>query len=114
MNLLAIEKEVPNVDAEAFEPHLKAEAYKVWELYQAGIIREAYFRQDRSEVVLMLECDDVEEAHEILQSLPLVYEGLIAFDVIPLVPYSGFSRLFYAQQKLVVTGNSKVRVTLFL
>jgi hypothetical protein len=94
MKILAIEKEFPNVDAEAFKPYLKLEASKVWELYQASIIREAYFRQDPSEGVLMLECTDTEEAYEILASLPLVREGLITFDVIPLGPYSGFSRLF--------------------
>lgn len=94
MKILAIEEEIPNVDAEAFKPYVKPEASKVWELYQASIIREAYFCQDRSEAVLMLECTDTEEAHEILASLPLVREGLITFDVIPLKPYSGFSRLF--------------------
>jgi len=114
MKIIAIEKETPNTDSEAFKPHLKHEAFKVWELYQAGIIREAYFRQDRSDAVLVLECVDTEEAHNLLQSLPLVHEGLTSFEVIPLRPYSGLSRLFEAQQKLVVTGNSKVRVTLFL
>jgi hypothetical protein len=113
MKILAIERNSPNICAEAFQPFLKSEASKVWELYQAGLIREVYFRQDRLEAVLILECAGVEEALEILQSLPLVEDGLIAFDVIPLVPYSGFSRLFDAPQKLVVTGNSKVRVTLF-
>ena len=83
MKILAIEKEIPNVDAESFKPHLEAEASIVWKLYQAGIVREAYFRQDRSEAVLMLECADIGEAHEILESLPLVREGRITFDLIP-------------------------------
>ena len=94
MKILAIEKEFPNVDAEASKPHFKAEASKVWKLYQVGVVREVYFRQDRSEAVLMLECANIGEAREILESLPLVREGLITFDVIPLKPYSGFSRLF--------------------
>ena len=95
MKILAIEKEVPGVTAEAFKPHLKqAEAARAWELYQAGVLRELYFRQDRPDAVLMLECADVEEAREVLNTLPLVEQGLIAFDVIPLIPYPGFSRLF--------------------
>lgn len=113
MKILAIEKDSPGLNAETWEPFLKLEAIKVWELYQAGVIREAYVRQDRQETVLVLECVDLDEAHEILNSLLLVQEGLITFDVIPLKPFSGFSRLFETQQKLVVTGNSKVRVTLF-
>jgi muconolactone delta-isomerase len=94
MKILAIEKEVPDLTAEDFKPHLKAEAVKVWELYQAGVFRELYFRQDRSEAVLILECADVEDAKQVLNTLPLVKEGLITFDIIPLGPYPGFSRLF--------------------
>ncbi len=95
MKILAIEKEIPNITADRFTPHLKrAEAAKVWELYQAGVLRELYFRQDRSDAVLILECADVAEASQVLDTLPLVKEGLIAFDVIPLIPHPGFSRLF--------------------
>ena len=94
MKLLALEKEVPGFTPEHFQPHLEAEAAAAWQLYQAGVIREMYFRADASEAVLILECADVEHAKQILDSLPLVQAGLITFDVIPLRPYSGFSRLF--------------------
>jgi hypothetical protein len=47
-----------------------------------------------AEAVLVLECTDVEEANEVLNTLPLVKEGLITFDFIPLAPYPGFARLF--------------------
>ncbi len=95
MKILAMEKEIPGVTADKFTPHLKnSEAARVWELYQAGVFRELYFRQDRSDAVLMLECADVAEASRMLNTLPLVSEGLIAFDIIPLIPYPGLSRLF--------------------
>ena len=94
MKILAIEKEIPNLTAEDFRPHTKAEAARVWELYQAGVFRELYFRQDRPEAVLGLECTDVDEANQMLNTLPLVKEGLITFEVIPLRPYPGFARLF--------------------
>lgn len=93
MKFLAMEIEVPAVPEEAFGPHLKAEAIRALELYQEGTIRELYFRGDREEAVLVLECADEREAREALDSLPLVRAGLIAFDLIPLVPYPGFSRL---------------------
>ncbi len=96
MKILALEKELPNLQADAFQPHLKAEAMRVWELYQAGVFRELYFRQDHHEAVLMLECTDEAEARNILDSLPLVKAGLITFEIIPLIAYSGFSRLFGA------------------
>lgn len=94
MKLLALEKEMPNITAKQFEPHLKPEAMRVWELYQKDFIREIYFRGDRKEAVLILECSGVKEAEKILASLPMVKAGLIEFELIPLVPYPGFLRLF--------------------
>lgn len=94
MKILAIEKDVPGVTLDKFKPHLKAEARKVWELSQSGVLREYYFRADQSNAVLMLECDSIEKAQSILDSLPLVKEKLIRFEIIPLKPYPGFARLF--------------------
>ena len=98
MKILALEQDVAGFTAEDFKPRLKAESARVWELYQAGVLRELYFRADRHSAVLMLECVNVEEAQSILKTLPLVEHGLITFDVIPLVAYPGFARLF-AEEK---------------
>ena len=94
MKIFAIERELPGITADQFRPHLDAEAESVWDLYQAGTLREFYFRQDQTTAVLVLEYASVEEAQQVLDTLPLVQKGLIAFDVIPLRPYSGFARLF--------------------
>jgi muconolactone delta-isomerase len=93
MRILALERELSS--AAACTPELlRAEARAVWNLQQQGIVREVYFRADRHEAVLMLECADIAEAQAHLAALPLVQAGLITFDVIPLVPYDGFARLF--------------------
>lgn len=95
MKILALERAVPGVAAAAFTPELKqAEAARAWELYQAGQLREFYFRQDRPEAVLVLECQDAAAARALLASLPLVAHGLIEFEVIALTAYPGFARLF--------------------
>ena len=94
MKILALEREKPNLSAEMIEPHLASEARTVWELMQAGYIREIYFTQEDHTAVIMLEADDSVKAHELLGKLPLVREGFIEFEIIPLVPYSGFERLF--------------------
>lgn len=93
MKILALEYELPSADPDLMEAYLAAEARRVLELTQAGIIREIYFRAEKREAVLILECADAHEAHDVLQTLPQVQAGLIAFEVIPLVPYNGFSRL---------------------
>jgi hypothetical protein len=94
MKILAMEEELPGAPAQAYRPHLRDEAARVWQLYQAGVFRELYFREDRSAAVLVLECAGIEEANRFLDTLPLVQAGLIRFDVIPLKAYPGFSRLF--------------------
>jgi len=94
VRILALEVEKADAIAADFQPHLAQEAQEVWGLVQAAVIREAYFRADRNSAVLILECADVSEAEQKLGQLPLVAAGLIGFDLIPLVPYSGFSRLF--------------------
>ena len=52
------------------------------------------FRADEASAVLVLECADLDEAREVLATLPLVREGLIACDLVPLRAYPGFARLF--------------------
>lgn len=96
MKIIAIENELPGATAVQFQQRSRAEALHVWEFYQAGIVREVYFRADRAEAVLVLECADVAEAQSILETLPLVAAGLITFELIPLAPYPGFARLFAA------------------
>ncbi len=94
MKILAIEKETPGATEDQFQPHLKAEAARVWQLYQEEVFREIYFCPERSAAVVILECADGNEAQGILATLPLVKAGLISFDILPLVPYPGFARLF--------------------
>ncbi|MBP7010467.1 MAG: superoxide dismutase [Kiritimatiellae bacterium] len=96
MKFLALEREVAGVTEARYAPHLAAEAARAWELYQQGVIRELYFRSDRDEAVLVLECPDTHSAQAALSTLPLVRHGLIAFELIPLTPYPGFARLFTA------------------
>jgi hypothetical protein len=94
MKILALEYESPTAEEDHIEAYLIAEARRVLELTQTGIIREIYFRAEQREAVIILECADGREAHDVLQTLPLVQAGLIAFEIIPLAPYNGFSRLF--------------------
>lgn len=94
MRLLAIEWDVEGIGAGECRPYLRAEAERVWELYESGVVREIYFRADRDAAVLVMECAGREEAEGHLATLPLVRRGIIRFEVIPLVPYPGFKRLF--------------------
>jgi len=92
MKFLAIEIEKEGLSSKDFQPHFKNESLKVLELYEKGIIREIYFDQDHC-AVLILECNNLNEAKSILNELPLVSNGLISFSIRELSPYTGFSRL---------------------
>ncbi len=89
-----MERELPGVTDELFRAQARAEAARVWDLYQAGVIREPYFHAERDSAVLILECADVPEARRILATLPFVQGRLIDFELVPLRPYPGFARLF--------------------
>jgi hypothetical protein len=94
VKILAIEHEQPGVTAGQFQAYRQDEALIAWRLYQEEVIRELYFRADQNTAILVLECEDIAEAESVLATLPLVRAGLIAFELLPLKPYPGFSRLF--------------------
>lgn len=94
MKIIALEVEHPDATSADFSPYLEDEARHVWVLQQQGVVREAHFRADRHTAVLILECDSLAQAEALTASFPLVRAGLIHFDLIPLLPYSGFARLF--------------------
>jgi len=93
MKFLAIENENTNEHVIFSGELLSEEALKVHQLYLDGIIREIYFNDDHC-AVLIMECENVEEAEVVLKSLPLVQNGLIGFSLTQLKPYTGFERLF--------------------
>ncbi|HEY9172947.1 MAG TPA: superoxide dismutase [Verrucomicrobiae bacterium] len=92
MKFLALERPVGGATLETMRPLLKREARRVWELQKAGVIREIYFTPAH-DAVLVLECDDEPAARDALNSLPLVSQQQIRFEVVALLPYTGFDRL---------------------
>ena len=98
MKILAIDKILPGATAEKIQPLLQEEARHAWDAYLKEIIREIYFRKDRSGAVLMLECASVEEARKYVDKLPLVKAGLVDFNLIPLGPFIPFGALFAKEE----------------
>lgn len=94
MKILALEHAIAGAAGPVPPAFLREEARKAWELSQGGVLRELYFRQDRPAAILVLECNGPSEAAAVLAILPLVCEGFIGFEVIPLVAYPGFARPF--------------------
>lgn len=92
--ILAVDHLLPGATMEKITPHLKQEAKVAWELYQSGTFRELYFRKDKPGAVIVMECVNVNEAKDIMKKLPLVKEGLIEFEFIPLGHFAPFETMF--------------------
>jgi hypothetical protein len=94
VKILALAHPLIEVDPAELFPTVKAETRRAWELIQANILREVYFREGSRLTVLILECAGVDEAQTALDTLPLVKAGAITFELIPLVPFDSLAILF--------------------
>jgi hypothetical protein len=92
MKILAIEKENPEAEWKNHRDVLEEEARAVYNLYIEGSIREIYFTENKS-AVLILECESIQNAVGLLSALPLVKNKMITFDIMELRPYTGFDRI---------------------
>lgn len=98
MKVLALGYDVVAQDDPRFAELRPAEARRVWDLNQADVLREVYFRADSANGVLVFEVPDLAAARAAVDSLPLVAAGLIDFELVGLRPYPGFGRLFQREQ----------------
>jgi hypothetical protein len=77
-------KATPNV----WMPVLPSEVRETVRLYLDGKIDQWYLKQDQSGVVFVMNLTDPQEAHALLDKLPLGQAGLMVFQFIPLGPIS--------------------------
>ena len=77
-------------DDEEFARLLEPEAEAVRELYAEGIVRAAWSRADVPGACLLLEAGSVEDARAHANRAPLIANGMIETQFIPLRGYRGF------------------------
>lgn len=92
MNILAIEKELKDVDWKNESRTLIDEAKSAYDMMLSGYIREIYFTENKN-AVLILECEDKWTAKRLLDELRFVRKGIVGFEMMELQPYTGFSQL---------------------
>jgi len=66
----------------------------LWDLQKKDIIRSIWFTKNSREAILIIEAEDSKRAKEIINTFPLVKEYLITYDIVELVAYDGYERLF--------------------
>lgn len=94
MKILAIEKEIGEVDWANLVNLLKDEALHVYNLYLSDALREIYFTETKN-AILVMEAVDKKAAITLLDTLPLVKLGKIKFEVMELRPYTGYERIMF-------------------
>jgi hypothetical protein len=97
MQVLVIARVKPEIPVEQVLPFVSAEAAQAWEFYASEQIRQMYYIADMSGAVMLWEGESVESVTQEVQKLPMVKEGILACEILPLKPYSGYASLF-AQQ----------------
>lgn len=103
MRILARSYDLPGIDWSGAAELLRQEAAVVWELQKAGIILGIWFTRPGRDAVILLECSSAKVAGSVLADLPLVRERFIRFEVVELVAYDGFERLFAPALKPATT-----------
>ena len=96
MQFVALSRRLPGTTPEQLAAHAAAEAWAAHQLLVEGIVRSIHMCPDRPGSLVTLECASLADAQAALSRLPMVREGLIAFDVSRLVPYTGYAALFAA------------------
>ena len=91
---LVITHDKPNVNWNEQEQLLKQEAKVLWDLQKKNIIRNIWFTKNTREAILIIEEKDSIRTKEIIDTFPLVKEGLITYAIVELVAYDGYERLF--------------------
>ncbi|MFY9968523.1 MAG: dimeric alpha+beta barrel [Roseiarcus sp.] len=94
MKLLAIIDVAPDAPVEEIRRELGKELKGSWDLFAAGVLREAYLTDTPTRVVFILEAADMTDAEEQLDRLPLVAKGAVRVGLIELRPFTNWSRLF--------------------
>ncbi|MBG1265810.1 hypothetical protein [Nostoc sp. WHI] len=97
MQVLVIARVKSGIPIEQILPFVNPEAAQAWEFYASEQIRQMYYIADKSGAVMLWEGESVESVTQQVQKLPMVKEGILACEILPLKPYTGYASLFTQQ-----------------
>jgi hypothetical protein len=92
MKVFAIASPKVPLTPEVLKPHMPGEVYDTLKLYLDGKVEQFWFREKAGPIFLM-NVESVEQAKATLDALPLVADGLMAYELLPVVPLIPLSRL---------------------
>ncbi len=86
--VLAIGSFTPKTSPKEWLPMVPREAKETADLYFDGKIDQWFVKQDKTGVVFVMNAKSADEAHAILDKLPMGVAGVMKFEMIPLGPIS--------------------------
>ena len=104
MQVLVIVRIKPGTPVEQALPFVTLEAAQAWEFYASEQIRQMYYIADRGGAVMLWEGESVESVTQEVNKLPMVKQGILDCEILPLKPYIGYASLFAQQPKIPSTG----------
>ncbi|GFM34493.1 hypothetical protein LN040_05340 [Desulfovibrio subterraneus] len=106
MKILALDRVLETATPEGIKGNFMKEVNQMVKLYLADVVREIYFRQDRSGTVLIMEAATLEDARNMIDTLPLVKSKMIDFDLIPLGPFMPLALLLDEEEEAPAAGSA--------
>jgi hypothetical protein len=82
MKVIAYDNFKLGVTLDDLRPYLRDEVSNVWRLWKAGIVRENYARADVGGVIIIFECDTLDEVKRHVGNFPLSKAGLLEWNYV--------------------------------
>ena len=94
MQYLVIASIPENLSKRDVVPQIRPEAMASWKLWESEMMRAVWYKADMSGAVMVLDAPSMKEIEEALDTLPMIHEGLLKPEIIPLKSYTGWDKLF--------------------
>lgn len=95
MKVFAIATAQPSLTPDKLKQHMPTEVPATLKLYLDGKVEQFWFREKIGPIFLM-NVDSIEDARATLNALPLVADGLMTYEYLPVTPLSPLGLLIQA------------------
>jgi hypothetical protein len=96
MKVFAIASPTASLTPQAIESHMPAEVHDTVRMYLAGKVDQFWF-QEKAGPIFLMDVPSLEDAKATLDALPLVADGLMSYELRPVVPLMPLARLIPAK-----------------
>jgi len=93
MKVIAIGSGIKPITPESRQQIMPKEVPATLKLYLDGKIEQFFYRQDKPGVIFVMNVDSVEQAKSTIEAMPLVTEGYLRYEFMPVGPLAPLGML---------------------